>query len=60
MLYDLAIIATYLFEMLTAYIFFAQQGELKPKKWVGWSIGSIGFACSQNSGGEYFLRNAEL
>lgn len=40
MLYDLAIIATYLFEMLTAYIFFAQQGELKQKKWVGWSIGS--------------------
>lgn len=39
MLYALAIVFTYFFEMLTSYIFYAQQGEPKRKNWVGWSLG---------------------
>lgn len=40
MLRTFVLVAIYFFEMLVAYVFFIQQGDLKYKKWTGIAIGT--------------------
>lgn len=44
MLYDLAVLAVFLFEMLIAYVFFAQQSETKYNKWICYLLGFVLFS----------------